>query len=109
MTDFPRHEDSSGAEAPFIVAMRGKPVLPLGSFDLATIGYTANEFSIGGTATSYKLNAAAQSNGQWDVTRAETAAYVTRLRCASGALAALQLVTNRTSATASIRVATDCG
>jgi hypothetical protein len=53
---------------PVITAVPGKPNLLLGTYDLATLGYRADEFFVAGTASSY---VPAQSPG--------TAAYTTRM------------------------------
>ncbi len=40
---------------PVITAVPGKPNLLLGAYDLATVGYRADEYFIAGTASSYAL------------------------------------------------------
>jgi hypothetical protein len=54
---------ASNAEAPVVSAMPGAPVLALGTYDLATLGYVVEEFSVQGTAKSFKLTGAAGSDG----------------------------------------------
>jgi hypothetical protein len=67
------------AENPKVVALPGPPGLGLGSFDLASLGYSTEEFFVSGTASSYKLNGAATADGHWNVTPKENAPYVTRI------------------------------
>jgi hypothetical protein len=58
---------------PAITAVPGKPNLLLGGYDLATVGYTANEFFVSGTATSYT------QDGQFSAAPAGEAEYTTRV------------------------------
>ena len=64
---------------PVAVSVPGKPVLPLGSFELSTLGYQVEEFFVSGTATSYRLPGEVPSDGKWEVVRAGTAPYATRM------------------------------
>ncbi|OBB65025.1 alpha/beta hydrolase domain-containing protein [Mycobacterium sp. 852014-50255_SCH5639931] len=57
----------------------GRPLLLLGAFDLADVGYRAEEFFVSGTATSYAPAAELESDGRWSVTPSATAEYTTRL------------------------------
>ncbi|OBB90247.1 alpha/beta hydrolase domain-containing protein [Mycobacterium sp. 852002-30065_SCH5024008] len=57
----------------------GRPLLLLGAFDLADVGYRAEEFFVSGTATSYAPAAELESDGRWSVTPSATADYTTRL------------------------------
>lgn len=57
----------------------GPAVLPLGAYDLAALGYTTQEFFVRGTATSYKLLAAATDDGRWQAAPDKSAAYATRV------------------------------
>ncbi|MGZ4584962.1 MAG: alpha/beta hydrolase domain-containing protein [Mycobacterium sp.] len=57
----------------------GRPVLLLGAFDLAGVGYGAEEFFVSGTATSYAPAAGLGSDGRWSVTPSGTADYTTRM------------------------------
>jgi hypothetical protein len=57
----------------------GKPVLGPGGFDLASVGYTEEEFFQSGTANSYTSAAPLGSDGVWDMTTAATAPYTTRI------------------------------
>ena len=67
------------AEAPVASAMPGAPVLALGTYDLATLGYVVTEFSVQGTAKSFKLTGAAGSDGDWRAVADQSAPYKTRI------------------------------
>lgn len=67
------------AEEPEVVPMPGRPTFVLGSYDITALGYTMNEFSVAGTAMSYKSAGEVGSDGQWNVTPAGTAPYATRI------------------------------
>jgi hypothetical protein len=62
-----------------VAAVPGKPALLLGAYDLASLGYQADEFFISGTASSYRLAALATSDGHWTASTAATAPYATRI------------------------------
>lgn len=62
-----------------VTAVPGKPVLMLGGYDLAPLGYSIEEHFISGTATSYSLPGPAEANGEWNAVPAATAPYVTRI------------------------------
>jgi hypothetical protein len=62
------------AEQPIVTAVPGKPSLLLGTFDIASVGYRADEFFISGAASSYRRAA----EGKGEATAAETAPYMTR-------------------------------
>ena len=47
-------------------------------YDLATLGYTETEFSVGGTAVSYELQGERGADGLWDVAPGPAAPYRTR-------------------------------
>jgi hypothetical protein len=51
----------------------------LGNYDLAPLGYQADEFFISGIASSYKLAAAPSPDGRWDAVVAGAAPYTTRI------------------------------
>ena len=57
----------------------GRPVLLLSGFDLATVGYTEEEFFISGNACSYKLDGAPTADGRWDAKKADIAPYTSRI------------------------------
>ncbi|OBF56594.1 hypothetical protein A5756_10960 [Mycobacterium sp. 852002-53434_SCH5985345] len=57
----------------------GRPLLLLGAFDLADVGYRTEEFFVSGTATSYAPAAALEPDGRWSVTPSATADYTTRM------------------------------
>ncbi len=71
--------EKSRAEPPSVVAVTGKPSLPLGNFDVAPLGYRVDEFFISGAASSYKLAGEAAADGRWDAVPAGAAAYMTRI------------------------------
>jgi Alpha/beta hydrolase domain len=57
----------------------GKPSLLLGAFDIASLGYVAEEFLISGTASSYSSAANLSPDGQWSVTPSGAADFTTRM------------------------------
>jgi hypothetical protein len=57
----------------------GKPNLLLGAFDIASVGYVAEEFFVSGAASSYAPAAELGPDGQWSVTPLSTADYTTRM------------------------------
>lgn len=68
------------AEAPSAtLAPPGRPVLPLGAFDLGALGYTSEEYFVRGAARSYRLLGPATADGRWKAAPDGSAAYVTRV------------------------------
>jgi Alpha/beta hydrolase domain len=57
----------------------GKPALLLGAFDIASVGYVAEEFFISGTASSYSSAAELSADGRWSVTPSGAADFTTRM------------------------------
>jgi Alpha/beta hydrolase domain len=57
----------------------GSPFVQTTSFDLATVGYTQEEFFISGTAHSYTSSGPLGTDGKWSVTPADAAPYETRI------------------------------
>ncbi|BBY07087.1 alpha/beta hydrolase domain-containing protein [Mycobacterium noviomagense] len=57
----------------------GKPNVLLGRFDIAELGYIAEEFFVSGTASSYRPAAKLRPGGRWSVTPLATADYTTRI------------------------------
>jgi hypothetical protein len=57
----------------------GTPLLDLGKFDLAALGYVTEEFFLSGTATSYKRVGELTEDGKWQVEHAATAPFTTRI------------------------------
>ncbi|HME46986.1 MAG TPA: alpha/beta hydrolase domain-containing protein [Mycobacterium sp.] len=57
----------------------GKPNLLLGAFDIAGLGFLAEEFFVSGTASSYAPGAELGADGRWTVTHSGTADYTTRM------------------------------
>jgi hypothetical protein len=65
-------------DIPKVIHVAGKPVFPLGSFDLSPLHYVMEEFFLSGNATSYQTIGEPDADN-WKVKVAETAAYTTRL------------------------------
>jgi len=57
----------------------GKVVLAQGSPDLASLGYTEEEFFVSGAASSYTSAEPLTSDGQWTIEQDETADFTTRI------------------------------
>jgi hypothetical protein len=64
---------------PLIIPAPGQPLLLLGGFDIADLGYAAEEFFVAGTATAYAPTTALGPDGGWSVTPRDTAEYTTRM------------------------------
>jgi hypothetical protein len=62
-----------------VLPVPGKPALLLGAFDIAELGYVAEEFFISGTASSYMPATELSPDGRWDVEPSGTADYTTRV------------------------------
>ncbi len=63
---------------PAIAALPGKPVLLMGSYDLASLGYQVDEFTAAGKATRYALKRPATIDGKLVAVADGTADYATR-------------------------------
>jgi hypothetical protein len=74
-----REAEKPRAGAPSAVAVRGKPSLSLGSYDVGPLGYQIEEFFVSGTASSYKLKGEATVDGKWDAVPAGISPYTTRV------------------------------
>ena len=59
--------------------MPGKPALLLGGFDIASVGYVAEEFFISGSATSYRSAGELSADGRWSASPAASSDYTTRI------------------------------
>jgi hypothetical protein len=57
----------------------GRPVLSLGTFDLSTLGYVVQEYSLSGDAVSYRAVGVLGSDGRWNVEVNQRAPFTTRL------------------------------
>jgi Alpha/beta hydrolase domain len=57
----------------------GKPALLLGAFDVASLGYIAEEFVISGTASSYTSAGELAPDGRWSVKPSGSADFTTRM------------------------------
>ena len=66
------------AEGAMLTQVPGKPVLMLGAFDLAALGYQTEEYFISGTASSYKLPGGPTADGRWNVVADASAPFTTR-------------------------------
>ncbi len=64
--------------APAIASLPGKPVLLMGSYDLAGIGYQVGEFTAAGKASRYALKRPATIDGKLAAVADGTADYATR-------------------------------
>jgi hypothetical protein len=62
-----------------VTPVPGKPNLLLGAFDLATLGYRAEEFFVSGCASSYAPVADFGPDGRWSAEPSGTADYTTRI------------------------------
>jgi hypothetical protein len=62
-----------------ITPVAGKPVLAIGSFDLASMHYVVEEFFLSGTADSYETVGEATADGHWDVKVRDHAPFKTRV------------------------------
>jgi len=67
------------AEPGVTAPVAGKPMLTLGDFDLAALGYVMEEFFISGTARSYRPVAPLSEDGHWRVEAADSAPFKTRI------------------------------
>jgi hypothetical protein len=62
-----------------VTPVPGKPALLLGAFDIASLGYVAEEFFISGPASSYSSAAQLGPDGRWSVTASDSAEFTTRM------------------------------
>lgn len=62
-----------------LTAVRGKPLLMLGAYDLGQLGYQVEEYFLSGMATSYRLPGPATADGKWDAIADAIQPYATRL------------------------------
>ena len=58
---------------------KGHPNILATSFDLATVGYTSQEYFLSGTATAYTSAKPLTKDGRWTAKPASTAPYKTRI------------------------------
>ena len=67
-------------DAPATITLTpGRPALLLGAFDIADVGYGAEEFFISGTASSYSPATELGPDGRWTVTPSDAADFTTRI------------------------------
>ena len=64
---------------PAVTPVEGKPALLLGAFEVAALGYVAEEYFISGIATSYAPTADFGSDGLWSAAPSGAADFVTRM------------------------------
>jgi Alpha/beta hydrolase domain len=64
---------------PIVTPVAGKPNLLLGAFDIADIGYRADEFFVSGSAESYSPVGECLSDGAWKAVPSGSADYTTRM------------------------------
>ena len=64
---------------PVATPIPGTPNLLLGAYDIASLGYVAEEFFVSGTASSYTADGKVGSDGRWSVSPSGTADYTTRM------------------------------
>ena len=76
LAPMPALADSSAPQA--ITALPGKPVLLMGAFDFAGLGYQVDEFIVAGNATRYALRRPASEDGKLDIVADGSAGYTTR-------------------------------
>jgi hypothetical protein len=62
-----------------VTPVPGKPALLLGAFEIASLGYVAEEFFISGPASSYSSAAELGPDGRWSVTASDSADFTTRI------------------------------
>ncbi|MDF0543395.1 alpha/beta hydrolase domain-containing protein [Sphingobium sp. H39-3-25] len=70
---------AASAQAPVVRYVPGKTVLPLGEFDLASIGYRSDEYFFSGNAQSYEPAGPLSSDGRWTVKPGAKAPFTTRI------------------------------
>lgn len=66
-------------DQPIVTPAPGKPALLLGAFDIAGLGYVAEELFVSGSASSYSATTELNSDGRWGVTPSRAADYTTRM------------------------------
>ncbi len=64
---------------PVVTHAPGEPKLLLGSYDIADLGYTDDEYFVSGSASSYASLGKHGSDGRWDAGPSEMADYTTRI------------------------------
>jgi hypothetical protein len=70
---------STSGDAATYTPVPGKPALLLGAFDIASVGYVAEEFFVSGSASSYAAAGELGPDGRWSAAPAATADYTTRI------------------------------
>jgi len=62
-----------------VAPVPGKPALLLGAFEIASLGYVAEEFFISGPASSYSSATELGPDGRWNVMPSDSADFTTRM------------------------------
>ena len=70
---------ATSGNTPTYAPVPGKPALLLGAFDIASVGYVADEFFISGSASSYTPVGELGPDGRWSVSAGGAADYRTRI------------------------------
>jgi hypothetical protein len=73
------HADAPGAKHVIATPIPGQPVLPLGTFDLASMHYVVQEFQLSGEAVSYRSAGGAADDGTWSAEADQHAPFTTRV------------------------------
>jgi Alpha/beta hydrolase domain len=67
------------AKAPEVEHIEGVPTLMTGAYDVATLGYTKEEYFVSGVASSYSAQEPLDPDGRWTASVSGTAPYRTRI------------------------------
>jgi hypothetical protein len=67
------------AKLPNVEHVGGVPTLMTGSYDVATLGYTKDEYFVSGVANSYSAQEPLSPDGRWTASVSGTAPYRTRI------------------------------
>ena len=71
--------DTAEAKSPEVAPIEGVPTLMTGTYDVAKLGYTTNEYFVSGVANSYSAPQPLASDGRWTARVSGTAPYRTRI------------------------------
>jgi len=64
---------------PVVTHAPGKPKLLLGAYDIASLGYTDDEYFVSGSASAYAPVGDLGADGRWDAAPSDVADYTTRM------------------------------
>jgi hypothetical protein len=73
------HAQPPGPKHMIPTPIPGRPVLPLGAFDLSTLHYAVQEYFLSGDAVSYRAVGSPGDDGRWNVEVDQHAPFTTRL------------------------------